>query len=171
MATTPLQRELRQNKPFETPAQEAALGLMRTADLLRRHFSAVVEPFGITVQQFNVLRILRGAAPGALPTLEIAERMVEQTPGVTRLMDRLEAKQLISRQRCPEDRRQVLCTITPVGLALLVKLDDPIREAHQQAIGVLPVTAQRQLIGLLDRVRAGGIGGLERCRPDKKPRT
>ena len=167
MATTPLQRELRQNKPFETPAQEAALGLVRTADRLRRHFSAVVEPFGITVQQFNVLRILRGARPDALPTLEIAERMVEQTPGVTRLLDRLEAKQLISRQRCPEDRRQVLCAITPAGMTLLDTLDDPIRKAHQQAIGVLPVAAQRQLIGLLDRVRAGGIGGLERCRPDQ----
>ena len=169
MATTPLQRELRQSKPFETPAQEAALGLVRTADLLRRHFSAVVEPHGITVQQFNVLRILRGASPEALPTLEIAERMVEQTPGVTRLLDRLEAKRLISRERCPHDRRQVLCAITPAGLALLAELDDPIRRAHQQAVGVLPVAAQRQLIRLLDRVRAGGVGGLEGCRPEQDP--
>ncbi|MBK5296243.1 MAG: MarR family transcriptional regulator [Vicinamibacteria bacterium] len=167
MATTPLQRELRQARPFESPAQEAALGLVRTADRLRRHFSSFVEPHGITVQQFNVLRILRGAGPEALPTLEIAERMVEQTPGVTRLLDRLEAKQLIARARCPNDRRQVLCRITPVGLALLAGLDEPIRRAHQQALGVLPVAAQRQLIGLLDRVRAGGIGGLERCRADQ----
>ena len=113
MATTPLQRELRQTRPFDSAAQEATLGLVRTADQLRRHFSSVVEPHGITVQQFNVLRILRGASPEALPTLEIAERMVEQTPGVTRLLDRLEAKRLITRARCPNDRRQVLCGITP----------------------------------------------------------
>lgn len=166
MATTPLQRELRQTKPFESAAQEATLGLVRTADQLRRHFSSVVEPHGITVQQFNVLRILRGASPEPLPTLEIAERMVEQTPGVTRLLDRLEGKQLITRARCPHDRRQVLCGITPVGLALLAELDEPIRQAHQRVFGVLPVAAQRQLIRLLDRVRGGSIGGLERCRPD-----
>lgn len=166
MSTTPLQRELRQTRPFESAAQEATLGLVRTADRLRRHFSSVVEPHGITVQQFNVLRILRGANPEPLPTLEIAERMVEQTPGVTRLLDRLEAKQLIARQRCPNDRRQVLCGITPVGLSLLSELEEPIRRAHQQAFGVLPVAAQRQLIRLLDRVRAGCIGGLERCRAE-----
>jgi MarR family transcriptional regulator, organic hydroperoxide resistance regulator len=168
MATTPLQRELKQGRPFESAAQEATLGLVRTADQLRRHFSSVVEPYGITVQQFNVLRILRGASPEVLPTLEIAERMVEQTPGVTRLLDRLEAKQLIARARCPNDRRQVLCAITPVGLALLTELEEPIRLAHQQVFGVLPVAAQRQLIRLLDRVRAGSIGGLERCRPTQE---
>jgi len=86
---------------------------------------------------------------------------------VTRLLDRLEAKQLISRQRCPSDRRQVLCGITPTGLTLLAQLDKPIRLAHQQALGVLPGPAQRQLIRLLDRVRAGSIGGLERCRADQ----
>lgn len=166
MATTPLQRELRQTRPFDSAAQEATLGLVRTADQLRRHLSSVVEPHGITVQQFNVLRILRGARPDALPTLEIAERMVEQTPGVTRLLDRLEAKRLITRARCPNDRRQVLCGITPEGLALLTQLDEPIRQAHQLVFGVLPVAAQRQLIRLLDRVRAGSIGGLERCRPE-----
>ena len=165
MSPTPLQRELKQRRPFESAAQEATLGLVRTADGIRRHFSRVVEPHGITVQQFNVLRILRGAAPEPLPTLEIAERMVEQTPGITRLLDRLEAKQLIARQRCPSDRRQVLCAITPVGLALLDTLEAPIRQAHQEVFGVLPVAAQRQLIRLLDRVRAGSLDELDRCRP------
>ena len=164
MAMTPLQRELRQTKPFESPAHEAVLGLFRTADCLHRQISGVVEPLGITTQQFNVLRILRGAGAEALPTLEIAQRMVEQTPGVTRLLDRLEAKHLIARQRCPHDRRQVLCRITSVGLKLLAQLDGPVREANEQALVGLPVAAQRQLIRLLDKVRAGSIGGLERCR-------
>ena len=74
--------------------------LVRTADLVRRVLDAVVEPHGITLQQYNVLRILRGAGAEGLPTLEIGERMIEQAPGVTRLLDRLEAKGLVRRQRC-----------------------------------------------------------------------
>ena len=103
-----LQHELRQRRPFASPAHEAVVGLMRTADLVRRQMTALVEPHGITLQQFNVLRILRGAGDEGLPTLEVAERMIEQTPGVTRLLDRLEAKELVRRQRCPKDRRQHL---------------------------------------------------------------
>src|SRR3954469_12277006 len=118
-----LQRELRQRRPFQSPAHEAVVGLLRTADLIRRHAAALVEPHGVTVQQFNVLRILRGAGTDGLPTLEVAERMIEQTPGVTRLLDRLEAKELVRRQRCPKDRRQHLCWITEKGLSLLEKLD------------------------------------------------
>ena len=171
MATTPLQRELRQTRPFESAAQEAALGMVRTADLLRRHLSAVVEPLGITVQQFNVLRILRGAGAEALPTLEIAQRMVEQTPGVTRLMDRLEAKQLITRQRCPDDRRQVLCRITPAGLDAAGSARRAGAAGAPTGVGCArPSSAQRQLIRLLDRVRAGAIGGLERCRAGREPK-
>src|ERR1035437_4343698 len=101
---SPLQRELRQRRPFQSAAHEAIVGLLRTADLIRRHAAAVVEPHGITTQQFNVLRILRGAGGDGLPTLEVGARMVEQTPGVTRLLDRLEAKDLVRRQRCPNDR-------------------------------------------------------------------
>ena len=168
MAPTQLQRELRQNKPFESSSQEAVLGLVRTTDCLRRLLSSIVEPLDITIQQFNVLRILRGAGDDALPTLAIAERMVEQTPGVTRLLDRLEAKRLIARQRCPEDRRQVLCRITPTGLTLLARLDEPIRAAEREALGVLPEADRRRLIELLDRVRAGSIGGLERCRANQR---
>ena len=82
----PSATEAATDPPFDSAAQEATLGLVRTAHQLLRHFSSVVEPHGITVQQFNVLRILRGASPEVLPTLEIAERMVEQTPGVTRLL-------------------------------------------------------------------------------------
>jgi DNA-binding MarR family transcriptional regulator len=95
-----LQDELKQNKPFPSAAHEGGLGLMRTADVLRRRGAAVVEPRGITLQQYNVLRILRGAGEEGLPTLEVAARMVEQTPGITRLLDRLEVKGLVRRQRC-----------------------------------------------------------------------
>ena len=164
MGGTLLQRELKQTRPFESPAHEAVLSLFRTADCLRRRIAEVVEAHGITTQQFNVLRILRGAGSTPLPTLEIAERLVEQAPGVTRLLDRLEARHLVERERCATDRRQVLCRITPEGLSLLATLDAPVRVANTKALSPLSETAQRQLIRLLEQVRAGSTGGLERCR-------
>ena len=151
---TLLQRELRQRRPFESPAHEALLGLFRTADAVGRVVASAIEPHGITAQQFNVLRILRGAQPDPLPTLEIAERMIEQTPGITRLLDRLEAKGLVGRTRCPTDRRQVHCRITPAGLKLLDVLDAPVRDAGNAAMRPIGASGQKQLVKLLDRLRA-----------------
>lgn len=156
-----LQRELKQNRPFTAPTQEAAVALMRTADLVRRSVAAVVEPHGVTVQQYNVLRILRGAGDGGLPTLEIAERMIEQTPGITRLIDRLETKELVVRERCATDRRQVFCRITPAGLELLARLDPSIHEAEKVALSDLSERQLAQLLSLLDRARAGLHAALE----------
>ena len=149
-----LQTELRQRKPFQSAAHEAVVGLMRTADLIRRHATAMVEPHGITAQQFNVLRILRGAGDTGLPTLEVAERMVEQTPGVTRLLDRLEAKELVRRQRCPKDRRQHLCWITPKGLALLEKIDALAARAAEESMKGLRQKDRVTFIRLMDTIRA-----------------
>jgi len=148
-----LQRELRQTRPFASAAQEAHLALVRTADHVGRQMARVVEPAGVTLQQYNVLRILRGAGDAGLPTLEIADRMIEQTPGITRLLDRLETKQLVRRSRCPKDRRQMLCWITPDGEALLAGLDAPILEAHAAVVADLTAEEQAQLIALLERVR------------------
>ena len=99
-----LQHEIQQSHPFRSHSQEAVLGILRTADLLRRVISQIVEPWGITQQQYNVMRILRGAGDEGLPTLTIAQRMVERTPGITRLIDRLESKGWVERTRCPNDR-------------------------------------------------------------------
>ncbi|HEX9161792.1 MAG TPA: MarR family transcriptional regulator [Thermoanaerobaculia bacterium] len=150
-----IQEEIKQSRPFRTRSQEAAVALMRTADMVRRAVSAIVEPHDITPQQYNVLRILRGAGDKGLPTLEIAERMIEQTPGITRLIDRLEAKDLVSRQRCETDRRQVFCTITREGLALLRKLDGPIRDADDWALAELSTRELTSLVTLLDKARTG----------------
>lgn len=139
---------------FHSREQEAAVGLLRTADVVKRHFSQVVEQHGITIQQYNVLRILRGAGPEGLPTLTIGLRMIEQTPGVTRLVDRLEKKGLVARMQCPKDRRRVFCRITPKGLDLLAELDEPIRRADVQTVSVLGPADLDALIDLLDRVRA-----------------
>jgi len=148
-----IQREIRQTRPFRSPAQEAAVGLLRTADVLRRHFGSVLEPHGLTLQQYNVLRILRGAGREGLPTLEVANRLIERTPGITRMMDRLEKKGWVSRQRCPDDRRQVLCYLTEAGRQLIAGLDGAVDAADEAAMQGLTQAEQRRLIDLLDRVR------------------
>ncbi|HEU4521811.1 MAG TPA: MarR family transcriptional regulator [Thermoanaerobaculia bacterium] len=149
----PIQDEIKQTRPFSSRSEEAAVALMRTADMVRRAVSAVVDPIGLTVQQYNVLRILRGAGEHGLPTLEIADRMIEQTPGITRLIDRLEAKGLVSRERCLTDRRQVFCRITGEGLDLLERLDGPVRSADAAALESLGAHDLEHLIELLDKTR------------------
>lgn len=156
--TRDILHDLKQNKPFPSKAQEAAVALMRTADVLRRIVGAIVEPSGITSQQYNVLRILRGSGERGLPTLEIAERMIESTPGITRLIDRLETKKLVARERCLTDRRQVFCHITAAGLSLLTALDRPILDATNTALGILKKTELASLIDLLDRTREHSNG-------------
>ncbi|HEY3215340.1 MAG TPA: MarR family transcriptional regulator [Candidatus Eisenbacteria bacterium] len=148
-----LQRELRQRKPFGSLRQEAAIAVVRTADRLRWRMARLVGPLGITVQQYNVLRILRGVGKEGLPTLEIARRMIERTPGITRLMDRLEAKRLVQRERCATDRRQVTCWITPQGLELLERLDQPLSRSEESALGGLAQGDVERLIDLLERIR------------------
>ena len=148
-----LQEELKQNKPFPSTAHEGALGLMRTADVFHRRGAAIVEPRGNTLQQYNVLRILRGAGEEGLQTLEVAARMVEQTPGITRLMDRLEAKSLVRRHRCPKDRRQHLCWITPAGQTLLDELEQPMSDAVEAGFTKLDETDRIAFIRLLDAIR------------------
>jgi len=150
-----LQREIQQTKPFRSHSQEGILGLLRTADVVRRFLARVLEPFDVTPQQYNVLRILRGAGCDGLPTLAIGERMLEEAPGVTRLLDRLEAKGLARRERSPGDRRQVLCRLTPEGHALVQRIDAPMDEADDDALAMLGPEDQIQLIRLLDAIRAG----------------
>jgi DNA-binding MarR family transcriptional regulator len=150
-----LQQELKQKKPFHSSAQEAALGVMRTADVIHRRVAEILQPFGVSNQQYNVLRILRGAGERGLPTLEIGERMIEHSPGITRLVDRLIAHGWAERVRCTNDRRVVYCRITPAGLDLLARADAPIARADEALMGGLSESEQRQLIELLDRVRGG----------------
>lgn len=168
---SPLARELRQTRPFRSIGQEALVSLLRTVDLVRREFAAVLEPHGITPQQYNVLRILRGAGELGLPTLEIAHRMVEQTPGITRLLDRLEEKHFVARERCRQDRRQVLCTISPVGLELLAALDEPVLRADQEVLAGLTLEEQETLVHLLERIRAPFQARAARCPSTPNPVT
>ena len=135
------------DSPRHTKA--AVLGILRAADRLQRRGAALLEPYGVTLQQYNVLRILRGARPDGLCTLTIAQRMIEQTPGITRLIDRLEAKRLVNRVRSDEDRRQVWCRIAPVGLRLLARLDQPVADLDRAVVAGLPRADQERLAELL----------------------
>lgn len=146
--------ELHQARPFHSPAQEALLSLLRTADAAKRRFAALFSGAGVTFQQYNVLRILRGAAPEGLPTLDIGERMIERTPGVTRIVDRLERKGWVSRTRDSGDRRRVYCRITPPGLDLLESLDDPVNEIDNGIFEGVAEADVKRLAGLLDELRA-----------------
>jgi len=139
--------------PSKPPRHKAAvLAILKTADRLRRRATDLLEPHDITLQQFNVMRILRGARPDGLCTLTIAERMIEQTPGITRLIDRLERKGLVQRVRSETDRRQVWCRITPGGERLLARLDDPVENFDRAAVRALSPADQERLSALLGLV-------------------
>ena len=131
----------------------AYVTLLSTADRVRNSFEKIYSPFDITIQQYNVLRILRGAEPEGLPTLMIAERMIERTPGITRMVDRLESNGMVIREIRPNDRRCVYCRITEKGLKLLKLLDEPVEEANHNAFRGLTATELEQLITLLDKTR------------------
>lgn len=135
------------------PAQTAYVTLLSTADKLKTLFEALCAPFDITGQQYNVLRILRGAEPEGLPTLTIAERMIESTPGITRMIDRLESKGLVTREIRPHDRRCVYCRITARGLKLLQALDEPCEESNCAAFRGLTAAELKQLTALLLKTR------------------
>ena len=148
-----LNGEARQKHPVHSRQLDAAVSILRAANYVDRSCSPVFDQHGITSQQFNVLRILQGAGMEGLPTLDIAERMIEQAPGITRLLDRLERKKLVRRERPPDNRRQVLCYITKPGLDLLQELDTPFRNRVNQALHRLDESELEELIRLLTVVR------------------
>ena len=136
---------------------DAIGGLLRAADGVRRELTRALEPHGLSGQQYNVLRILRGAHPAALPTLSVAARLLEKTPGITRLLDKLEAKQLVARVRDGGDRRQVYCSVTAAGLELLTALDNVVQNANAHALEPLDSTELTTLIGLLEKLSASPL--------------
>jgi DNA-binding MarR family transcriptional regulator len=153
---TLMSRERRsKNTPrHRAPSEEALfLDLLRTTDLLSRGLIQVLKSEGLSGTQYNVLRILRGA-PEGLPCGEIASRMITRDPDVTRLLDRLEKRGLVSRCRETEDRRTVLTRITPGGLKLLTRLDGPVRQTHLKQLGHLGLKRQRTLAELLRLARS-----------------
>lgn len=135
------------------PEEDAFLDLLRTCDLLSRGPAQVLKTEDLSATQYNVLRILRGS-PDGLPCGEIAHRMITRDPDITRLLDRLEKRGLISRCRETKDRRMVMARITTGGLKLLAGLDEPIVEAHRKQLGHLGKERLHALAELLDAARA-----------------
>jgi DNA-binding MarR family transcriptional regulator len=145
---------IRQTKPFASKRQEGVLALLLATEAVRWRISQMLASKGaVTMQQYNVLRILRGAGAEGLPTLSIVERMIEHTPGITRLIDRLEAKGLVARDRAAQDRRQVVCRITSLGLATLKALDPLANDPDADVLRSLSDREVVTLIRLLNKVR------------------
>jgi len=135
------------------PEEVAFLDLLRTCDLLSRGPAQILKSEDLSATQYNVLRILRGS-PDGLPCGEIASRMITRDPDITRLLDRLEKRGLISRCRENKDRRMVMARITPEGLKLLVRLDEPVQEGHRKQLGHLGRERLKALSELLQAARA-----------------
>lgn len=147
-----------QSKRRRCPEEAAYLELLRTTDMLSRALTQILKADDLSSNQYNVLRILRGAAQSpessGLPCGEIGNRMITRDPDITRLLDRLEKRSFITRWRESKDRRVVLARITPQGLALLSRLDAPIQEAHRRQLGHLGATRLKALTELLEESRA-----------------
>jgi DNA-binding MarR family transcriptional regulator len=135
-------------RQISSPEEVAFLELCRTTDLLSRRLAALLKTEDLSANQYNVLRILRGS-PDGLPCGEIGNRMITRDPDITRLLDRLEKRELISRCRETKDRRMVMARITPQGMELLARMDQPVQEAHRTQLGHLGRTRLRALTDLL----------------------
>jgi len=136
--------------------QEVFLELVRTSDCLIQDAEGLLKPAGLSHTQYNVLRILRGAGDAGLACRGIGERMLTHDPDITRLLDRLESRHLIKRERQNDDRRVVKTTITEDGLKLLDELDAPVRERHKKQLGHLSSKQLTELKELLSVLREGG---------------
>jgi DNA-binding MarR family transcriptional regulator len=163
-----VRQEIGQTRPFRSPAQESTIALLRTASVVGRAIGRIVEPSGLSLAQYNVLRILNGAGAGGLPTLTIRDRMIEVGASITRLLDKLEAAGLVRRERTASDRRQVRCFLTAEGRRLLAKLDPAVDAADERAMAGLSARAVRDLIATLDAIRAG-LGALPAPGPAPGP--
>ena len=147
-------KPLKTGRRFDSPQQEAFLALWRTYDRLRMLEDELFTRFDLTPQQYNALRLLRAEEPEALPTLALAERLVSRAPDITRLLDKLEERGLITRTRPPENRRSVLVAIADPGIALIDEIAGPLRACHAKHLGHLPASELVKLIALLKAARA-----------------
>lgn len=152
MTSSQLQRELKKRKPFESPEIEAVLNIWRTGDQFQNRFGRLFREYGLTTSQYNVLRILRGEGK-PMPSLEIADRMVQAVPAITGLIDRLEKQELVKRERCTEDRRVIYVNLTKKAVKLLSELDGPDVALHKELIGHLTRNELKELSRLLAKAR------------------
>jgi DNA-binding MarR family transcriptional regulator len=148
--------ELKQSKPFPRRSAEAMASILRTAALLDHQLGEVLKPYGITTAQYNVLRILRGAGSEGLCGREVGERLISAVPDVSRLLDRMEEMELISRLRDPADRRHVTARLSEKGQAMLEKTTPRLEVVEQARFGEFAAADVQQLIDALADVRGAG---------------
>ena len=148
-----LQKELKQNKPFRSLEEEVILNVARTAEYLTAAGAPILKTADLTATQYNVLRILRGAGSNGLSCSEVSERMITKESDITRLLDRVEARGFISRERPASNRRIVIARITDEGLRVLEELDEPIDELNRNLVGHLGKEKLAMLNELLEAVR------------------
>ncbi len=139
---------------FDSLEQEVFLNLWRTYDRLREVEAEFFGRYGLSAQQYNVLRLLKAADPHKVPTLELAERLVSRAPDITRILDKLQDRRLITRLRSQDDRRTVLVGITSLGRALLGRMSGPLAECHARQLGHLTSEQLNRLAELLRAARA-----------------
>ena len=130
------------------------IALLKAADSLNLEIEQLMKSSGLTAVQYNVLRILRGAEPEGLACRQIGDRMISHDPDMTRLLDRMEKRHLITRERQTDDRRVVKTRITPQGLEILKTLDQPVRELHKRQFRDIAAPRLKMLAALLEEVRA-----------------
>src|SRR5438105_12385314 len=152
MTTPKLQHELKKQRPFESPHQEAALSIVRTSDQLQIRGARLLREHALTPSQYNILRILRGEGK-PLPILEIAGRTITVVPGITGLIDRLEQAGFVNRLRCQKDRRVIYVALTDDGMKTLALLDEPLVALHRTLLGHLSQGDLKDLIRLLEKLR------------------
>lgn len=148
-----LQTELKQGKPFQSLQAESLLSIVRTAAVLEHAVNDALKPFGLTMTQYNVLRILRGSEGEGLCGKEIAVRLVNPSPDVARLLDRMEEAGLLARERSTTDRRYVTTRITPKGLGLLDTVDPVLQEVQAARVGSLDNNQLESLVAILEAIR------------------
>ncbi len=148
-------RERTEKQPrFDSLQQEVYLALWRTYDRLRALEEEFFQRYELTAQQYNVLRLLRAEHPSTLPTLAIASRLISRAPDITRILDKLENRNLVVRERQAENRRVVRVGITQAGLDLLKDLAEPLSECYHNQLGHLDEMELQQLRHLLQKLRS-----------------
>src|SRR5436190_13582408 len=144
--------ELGQVKPFDQVERELAVVTLRTGDVLHHSINCALEPSGLSNEQYNALRILRGAGEQGRPTLDISSRLISRSPNITRLLDKLISKGLARRDRDDGDRRKAVVRITPAGKELLATCDRAI-DALFAKFQALSPEEMKLAVGVLDRLR------------------
>ena len=139
---------------FDSLRQEVFLNLWRTYDRLRALEDELFAAYDLTPQQYNVLRLLKAERPTGVPTIALADRLVSRAPDITRMLDKLEQRGLIGRERPADNRRVVLVKCTPAGVALLEQIAEPLRACHERQLGHMKKADLQNLVRLLRAARS-----------------